>query len=311
MRSPLLTRPAPFAGGYRPARHTLDRIAILNNSGHTPGNRSHLIALLADQWRASGIEVVELSGTSSFVEADLLFLHLSRPIVPEEYRRFAAQYPVTYNTSATDLRKHQYADGILAAGDFYKGAVIVKSDCSYAAPAQPAPSRGGILSNFGLLNRSFAGKEARAPVNDNYHIYPSVAHVPQEKFGKDHIIQKFLPEQNDGRFVLRQYYFLGDRHFLALQTSGAAIIRSAAPLSLEEWTPPQELLDLRARLNLDYGRIDFVQQEGRPFVISVSRSPALPSSKEEGYVPPAYNRLAEAFSEALVENYSTTEKCVF
>lgn len=297
-------RPAP----PRPGRHTLDRIAILNNSGHTPGSCTHLTDLLAEHWRASGIEVIELSGTRSFVEADLLFLNLSRPVVPEEYNRFAAQYPVTFNAGAGDLRKHRYSSGLLQAGAAYKGAVIVKSDQGYVSPS--TSERPSLLRRLTGFPRTQSLNTA-AIANDNYRIYPSINDVPAEKFAPGYIVQKFLPEENAGRYVLRQYHFLGDRHFLSLQTSGAAIIRTGVPQSLEEWTPPQELLGLRARLGLDYGRIDFVEVDGKPFIISVTRSPALPLSKEPGYVPPAYIRLAEALAEAMVNIYSTTEKAVF
>ena len=305
MRNQTVPRLSPATP--RPLRHTLDRIAILNSSGHVPGARSHLTALLADQWRAAGIEVIELAGTRSFVEADLLFLNLSRPVVPEEYTRFAAQYPVTFNASAMDLRKHRYADGLLQAGASYKGAVIVKADPAHAG--QAAPERVSLLRRLTGFHRTAEPREATA--NDNYRIYACINDVPAEKFAPGYIVQKFLPEESAGRYILRQYHFLGHEHFLSLQTSGAAIIRTSIPQSLEEWAPPQELLDLRARLKLDYGRIDFVEVDGKPFVISVSRSPALPVSKEPGFVPPAYFRLAEALADAMVDIYSTTEKAVF
>lgn len=294
----------------RPHRHTLDRVAILNNSGHLPGSRTHLTALLADHWRASGIEVIELSGTATFVEADLLFFNLARPVVPEEYRKFAAQYPVTFNTGATDLRKHHYADGLLAAGAPYKGPVIVKADQDYAGPASPAPLRTGFFNRLSAAKRARASSPQILGANDNYRIYPSLNDVPPEKFAPGFIVQKFLPETHAGRYILRQYYFLGNAHFLSILTSGASIIRTSTPQSLEEWAPAEELLDLRAHLGLDYGRIDFVEVDGRPFVISVSRSPALPASADPGYSPPAYDRLAGALAEAMVENYNTTEKAI-
>lgn len=305
MRNQTVPRLSPVTP--RPLRHTLDRIAILNNSGHVPGGRSHLTTLLADNWRAAGIEVIELAGTRNFVEADLLFLNLSRPVVPEEYNRFAAQYPVTFNAGAVDLRKHRYADGLLQAGASYKGAVIVKADPANAG--SPTPERTSFLRRLTGFHRGADAREVTA--NDNYRIYASINDVPGEKFAPGYIVQKFLPEESGGRYILRQYHFLGHEHFLSIQTSGAAIIRTSIPQSLEEWSPPQELLDLRGRLGLDYGRIDFVEVDGKPFVISVSRSPALPVSKEPGFVPPAYTRLAEALADAMVNIYNTTEKAVF
>lgn len=271
----------PRAASPRPLSHTLDRIAILNNSAHTPGRRSDLTALLAAHWQENGIEVIELPGTGTFVEADLLFLNLSRPLLPETYLRFAAQYPVTFNAGASDLRKHRYADGLLKAGDAFGGPVIVKSDF-----AQPAST-------------------------GTYRIHASLKDVPPEQFGPGHIVQKFLPEVAGSHYVLRQYYFLGESHFLSLQTSSAAIIRTSTPQSLEEWTPPPPLLALRQRLGLDYGRITFVEVDGQPFVLSVSRSPSLPARTGAGHLPPAYHRLSSSLAAALVESYRTTEKAVF
>lgn len=302
--------PANDAFSARPVRHTLDRIAILSNSGHTSGDRTHLAALLADNWRANGIEVIDLSGTSAFVEADLLFLNLSRAVIPPDYARFAAQYPVSFNAGADDLRKHRYADGQLKAGAPYRGPVIVRTDLGFAAPPQTSKNRNSL---FGWRNsdRSNKPRSQGGSESGNYRIFASINDVPAEYFGPQYIVQKFLPEEKDGRFILRQYYFLGDMHFLSLQTSGAAIIHTGTPMSLEEWAPPQELLTLRERLGLEYGRIDFVQVDGNPFVTSINRSPALPESKEPGYVPPAYIRLGEALSEALVETYAHMEKAVY
>ena len=304
-------RPPVSGFGALRSRHTLDRIAILNNSGHAPGSRAHLSGLLADQWRANGIEVVELSGTGRFVEADLLFLNLGRPVLPEDYRNFAAQYPVTFNADAEDLRKHRYADGLLRAGAAYQGPVIVKADEEYASVAQAAPARAGIFNFWGGARRARPSNVHALGVGENYRIYASLRDVPPEKFTAGHIVQKFLPETQAGRYVLRQYYFLGNAHFLSILTSGASIIRTSTPQSLEEWAPSEELLDLRAHLGLDYGRIDFVEVDGKPFVISVSRAPALPASADPSYVPPAYIRLAEALAEALVDSYATTEKAVY
>lgn len=302
-------RPAAFRpAGPRARPHTLDRIAILNNSGHIPGERTHLTSLLANHWRASGIEVIELSGTGTFVEADLLFLNLGRAVVPEDYTRFAAQYPVTFNAGAADLRKHRYADGQLLAGSAYRGPVIVRMDSGYTPPAAPSASP---LSFLRKLNGRRAAHLRDAAVTSSYRIYASINDVPAENFGPGFIVQKFLPEQDTGRFVLRQHYFLGEEHFLGIQTSGAAIIHTGTPSSLEEWTPPEKLLDLRRHLGLDYGRIDFVLVDGKPFVLSVNRAPVLPEGKEPGSVSPAYIRLGEALAEALTDTYAAMEKTVF
>lgn len=305
MRTPMPFRPLTGSASLLPARTTLDRVAILGNSGQPSRSSGHLIGLLAEQWRQNGIEVIELTGPSRFVEADLLLLHLSRPLVPEDYRRFAAQYPVTFNAGATDLRKNLYADGLLKADAAYRAPVIVKPVDRYASMSSARPASRGV---FGFRPR--AGTAAAAS-NDNARIYSSLADVPAEKFSADYIVQKFVPEEQNGRYALRQYFFLGDRHFISLQTSGAAIIHSSAPLSLDAWTPPQVLLDLRAKLGLDYGRIDFVMHEGRPFVLGATRSPGLPAMAEPSNVPPPYLRLAEALAETLVETYATMEKSVF
>ena len=302
---PVAFRPA----GPRALPHALDRIAILNNSGYVPGERTHLTSLLANQWRANGIEVIELSGTGTFVEADLLFLNLGRAVFPEDYIRFAAQYPVTFNAGAADLRKHRYADGQLLAGSAYRGPVIVRMDNGYTPPPVQGASPLSFLRK--LNGRRGAHLRDAAATTDSYRIYASIHDVPAENFGPGFIVQKFLPEQDAGRFVLRQYYFLGEAHFLGVQTSGAAIIQTGPPSSLEEWTPPERLLDLRRRLGLDYGRIDFFLVDGKPFVLSINRAPALPQGKEPGSVPPAYIRLGEALAEALTDTYAAMEKAVF
>ena len=261
-----------------------NRIAILYADGHKPGSRHHMICVLADFWRGDGIEVFDLAGTDKFVPADLLIVHVDRSIVPQAYADFARRYPMALNASALDIRKRTYADGLLDRGSNYNGPVIVKSDLNYggAPERNHTPKHQARLQNaIQKFNRRLS-PEKLSPIGrkEDYRLYLDFSQVPPEAFRKENIVQKFLPEWNDGRFVLREYYFLCDRHYLSIETSEAPIFTDDRLLEIKPWSPLPQLLAVRKKLGLEYGKIDFVMVNDAPFIFDANKTMGLGSIAE-------------------------------
>lgn len=295
------------------ASHPPRRIAILQHASHPPGTQHHLVDYLAQFWRKAGLDVITLQGTDVFTEADILFLHVDRTIVPESYLDFARRYPVCINAGAVDIRKRLYADGLLKPGDSYYGPVVVKSDFNYAG----MPEQSDLYHNRPFLKRARAKLQRmlapqRTPLirsKADYLIFDTLSDVPPEHFRDDEIIQKFVPECDDGKFLLREYYFLGDRHFESIEASDHALFTEDQMISIRPFTPPEDLLACRRLLKLDYGKIDYVLKDGRPFIFDANKTMGLGnavdivSGADTRYdLHPSYVAMVQGLAEGLLEH---------
>lgn len=291
------------------------RIAVLHHKDHPQGSQVHLISFLSEAWRKQGIQVFDLHGTDEFVRADILVMHVDRTIVPPAYAAFARRYPCVVNASAVDISKHRYADGLLKRTSDYPGPVIVKSDLNYGgAPemieryhSRPAPVR--AISRVARLFRDPTAKPIRC--KEDYRIYDTLSDVPGGYFHKDYVVQKFRPERENGRFVLREYYFMGERHYQSMEMSDSAVFTDDIPAGIVEWTPPAELIALRRKLGLEYGKIDFVMADGKPFVFDANKTMGLGHVLQDAHDMtlcrarnPAYCAMADGLAAGLVEWYA-------
>ena len=94
----------------------------------------YLIEGLFKPWREMGHSGHVVRGVPSAIDADVVIVHTDLSVVPDEYIKFAAQFPVGINRNATDIRKRLVSRALLKPGDEWDGPVIVKSDlnCSGA-----------------------------------------------------------------------------------------------------------------------------------------------------------------------------------
>ncbi|MBK8727670.1 MAG: hypothetical protein IPL96_16935 [Holophagaceae bacterium] len=223
------------------------------------------VAGLIPTWEADGHTVIPLYGTGVFEPADLVLVHVDLSVVPEAYLDFAARYPVALNGRVRDIRKSTFSPGLLRAGDPWKGPVIVKSDRNYGG--HPEALRGvarmdgqGLLPSFG------------SPLD--YEIYDSLGEVPPDRFeSPDLVVQAFLPEMEDGRFFVRSYAFLGDRHTTQRAGADEPIVKGQTVTSTEPAEPHPDIVALRHRLGFDYGKFDYVVRDGAAVILDINKTP--------------------------------------
>lgn len=251
------------------------KLAILHSRSTPPGGRHHMVSVIADNLSELGVEVIHLYGTGRFVPADAVFVHVDRSVVPRDVVRFAARYPRQINPLALDIRKRSFADGLLKAGDSYGGPVIVKSDLNYGG----APE----FADLSLAERALAkaGRmltrqpDIRILTKADYRVFPSLSDVPQGYFGAGNVVQKLMLEKDGEKNLLREYMFLGNRHFENVERSAGAIITEDEHVSCHPFEPHPRLLNMRRRLKLDYGKIDYVMIDGEPFIFDANKTMGL------------------------------------
>jgi hypothetical protein len=262
------------------------RIAILfHEYERSRDRRDYTIHTLADFWTEDGHRVVFLYGVKKFVPADVVIVHVDLSVVPEEYLDFAARYPAAFNGRVRDVRKSSFSADLVGAGDPYGGPVIVKSNLNYAGIPERLVAAGRPRSLRGLLRWPRAARAARGPdaalapppefeTPTDYRIYDSPGDVPRGCFGReDLVVEKFLPEMQDGLYCLRLFHFLGDRTACVRIASPSPIVKVDNLVRREIVEPHPEVREMRRTLGFDYGKFDYVLHDGRVVLLDINKTP--------------------------------------
>lgn len=256
-------------------------VAVIFHEQEKKIARRFVISPLADIWKKDGIEVTFVFGTKVVVPADLAILHVDLSRVPEEYLEYARQYPLTLNGTVADIRKSTFSTHIVRRGDGYGGKVIVKSDLNHAGLPERNLSRPAV---FILLHRLMKKiPRARLPAGTSpplfdspfdYRVLDSPEHVPQEWYDReDIVIEQFLPEIDQGRYCIRNYHFLGDRHVCVRRSGMHPVVNASSVTGTEPATVHPEIVAFREKMQFDYGKFDYVMHGERPVLLDINKTP--------------------------------------
>jgi hypothetical protein len=174
--------------------------------------------------------------------------------------------------------------------DSYDGPVIVKTDFNsgglpekrlssnlYLLRALSAKLSSAISSKPkpGLSNFS-AWANVKYLNTSDYPVFPSLRDVPGEIFENQNlVVERFLPEVREGWYCVRYYHFLGDQQVSELFRSKQEIVKGSDNGESIETPVPPELLAIRQRLGMDYGKIDYVLRDGKVVLLDINRTPGI------------------------------------
>lgn len=276
------------------------RVAILHTPDMPRGARIHLVCIIEDALKRLGVDVVHLYGTDEFVPADLLFVHYDRSVVPPHIARFAKKYRRRINADARDIRKHTYADGLLTRHSTYDGRVIVKSTLNYGG--QPEINSRSLLTRIRQKASRLAGLQDTPLIHSkqDYQIFERLSDVPAPYFSQHHVVQKLLPEWDGEKNVLREYIFFGDIHFENIERSSDLIITEDENVSCRPFVPHPRLLEMREKLHLDYGKLDYTMIDGEPFIFDANKTLGLGEFVDTNSASTEYISMLHAFALEIV-----------
>jgi hypothetical protein len=255
-------------------------IAVLFHEGDRYRNPAeYIVHHLAGFWREDGHTVSYLYGTRRFQPADLVLVHVNLSVVPSEYLDFAGRYPIALNGKIRDIRKSSFSTNRVGRGDAWDGPVIVKSDLNYAG----VPERFLQMSTLEhrlrlvrkirpLLNR-VAGRTPPFQKARDYQVFDRLHDVPEHWFSNPNVIvEKFRPEIENGLYHTRVYQFLGDRWTCTRMGTGNKVVKAEPNAKTEAVEPAPEVVAWRQRLGLDYGKLDYVMNNGEAVLLDVNKT---------------------------------------
>ncbi len=135
-----------------------------------------------------------------------------------------------------------------------------------------------------------------------YPIYDHASLVPAGVWrNRNLIVQRFLPERDDGGlYLLRSWYLLGDRGFHVVTRASEPIVKGSNIIerNVVDMETPVELAALQKVMRVDYGRFDYVMVDGKPVVYDINRTPTSSPAAVTHYVP-QWSQLAEGIAAFL------------
>lgn len=266
------------------------RIAILlHENDRFPKSRGYFIWALFEAWREQGIKIKVTRGVGKRVEVDLVIPHVDATILPAAYAEYLRDYPAVVNRSVPDISKRFVSGNLVGRGDSYDGPVIVKTNLNCGGGPEVDFANSKIFyspKNLRNLLRSWVSRKRKKFTSDwgtvncmeceDYQIFPSLKAVPEAVFENPWlVVEKFFPERENGVYYVRIYKFFGDRGYCARFGSPHPIVKQKNIISREDIPITDEVLAVRRRLGMDYGKLDFVVHEGRTIVFDVNRTPGI------------------------------------
>lgn len=275
------------------------KIAVLFDEKDRRRTAGYTIATLAQYWREEGLEVIFLFGTKHFVPADLILVHVNLSIVPEEYFSFAHQYPVVLNGNVRDIRKSAFSQNLLRPGDTYEGKVIVKTDLNHAGLPEKKRRRLHGLPDALRLQKLLSGLGfGKGPLPEfetqlDYQIYEGPRAVPSAYFASpDFVVERFLPEMENGLFWVRYIRFLGDRVDAVRLGGPSPIVSGQTQIQREIIEPDPDILALRHKLKFDYGKFDYTLHNGKAVLLDINKTVGAPAVANPPHIEAKWRYIA-------------------
>ena len=233
--------------------------------------RNYTLWPILDVWAARGFEIKCVFGVDSEVEADIWIPHLDLTVVPEEYRAFLQRQPRVVNRNVHDISKRKISRNLVRHGDGYDGPVIVKTDTnSGGSPDQR-------IYGFRDPPRRFWRRRLRVTRmldRNHYRIYTTARKVPRAIWRNPAlVVERFLPERQDGLYRLRIATFFGSRSSALIWGSPDPIVKAVSS-GIGQCTVTEAIVEERRRLGLDYAKLDYVVRDGKAILLDVSTTPA-------------------------------------
>jgi len=233
----------------------------------------YVVARLAEHWRQWGYVVSQ--GPVEVLTADLGILHVDQTCVPDAAIPSLRPGQRLLNGQVRDISKKIFSSLRVSPGDSWGGPVIIKQNLNcFGAPESKQRKEGFIEAKRRRWSKKHWRWLRTLPSRD-YPVLASAAEVPGWVWGReDLLVERFLPERVGDQYAVRGWLFWGDRGYAYRLFSKRPVVKTANTDHYEilDRVPP-ELEQFRRAHAMDFGKLDYVEVEGRPVVLDMNKTP--------------------------------------
>ena len=254
------------------------RIVLITHTYDDFRRRKFLLGNLARHWIEAGYDVSVSAGLGDWPPGDIAVMHLDLSVVPAAYLEASRRYPLVVNAAATDIRKRRVSRHRVMPNDGWQGPVIIKTDLNCRGMPE--------LRAIDAFRRDGRPPDlAPGPIvttRQPYPVLPSAREVPDAIWSNEGlVVERFLPERDARGYWMRVWVFFGDRERCSRYCGPEPVVKNAQIIARENVPVPEELRAERARLGFDYGKFDFVVNDGKPALLDANRTPSAPPPSAE------------------------------
>lgn len=237
---------------------------------------SYYLAHLVEIWRREGINI-HVTSTPSDQGFNISFMHVDLTRLPNKYRNFANHYGYCINGNIVDISKSSYSLDLIKRSSGWEGPVIVKTDLNYGGlPERKLRYRqfgGYLIKKLIRYNPWHYTKRFKPP---NYPIFKNKNEVPAWVWrNRNLIVERFVPEMVDNLYAIRYWIFLGDCEYMVRFCSPDPIVKARNAIRREVLSEiPETLRKKREELQMDYGKFDFVMNQGKAILLDINKTPS-------------------------------------
>lgn len=246
----------------------MKKILILTNSIESHG--IYLIDAIALRWKKHGHKIILHQDVKNIPDADIVILHIDRTYIKDDYIRCLSRFPVVLNRNVTDISKTMISNNIIKNNDNYSGSVIVKTNANCGG----FPDSTKMSRRYSEWVSKWNWGMTIVHNTENYPVFENKGKVPRAVWkNKNLIVEKFLPERQDGLFYYRYWMFLGEKGWAGRFGAREPVVKfSKMATADEEVSVPEELKIVRKKLGFDYGRFDYVEHHGKTVLFDVNKT---------------------------------------
>lgn len=245
---------------------------ILQNNHNS--NRLYLIDALAVRWGEMGYDVLTHCGTKNLPPADIVILHVDKTIVPDDYVECLLPYPAVLNRTVLNISKSLISRNTVSPEEDYSGPVIIKTNANFGGIREAREKHSARKKRWWFLKTKTNWGKIDELNPHKYPIFKNKESLPAGVWkNKNLIVEKFLPEIENGLFFLRYWVFLGEQGWAGRFGAMNPIVKFRTRVTKDEPIPiPDELRLVRKNLRFDYGRFDFVKHNGKTVLYDVNKT---------------------------------------
>ncbi len=260
---------------------TLPRQLHILSSPSERFQRIHLISVLDSIWQQTGYTVTR--GPAVAPGADAVIVHTDHSRVPGELLEAVPAGIPVINGKAVDIRKSKVSQMLLDRSSDWAGPVMIKTDANAHGAEEYVYHHIHLARLLKILAARVVPWQwvGELPLRQ----YPILGHksqVPDWVWQDDRlVVDRFMPERDGELYVLRLWMFFGDKEYCMKVTGRRPMVKSRDLVSVELMDGvPAGVREVRQRLGLDFGKIDFVLHDAKPHVFDVNKTPTVFLNKQ-------------------------------